>query len=707
MEISCTPLRVLILDDRADDVALLVHTLHRSGCSLDWQCVATEADYLVALNSSPEMILAKGSLSQLTASRAIQLLREKKLDIPFFIMMDSDSEEAVTECLKRGATDCFLKEQLSRLGLTVRRMLDEKRMREETRQATETLQLSGADFRSAFDYSMIGMALISQDGRWLHVNKALSEMIGYPTSELLSLTIQAILHPEDVSMTLAAIDALTSGQLASCLLETRYLHKSGVACWASTNLSTVRNTQGDPLYLMVQVQEIGARQPAEKTLPQTMDARTELLNRRLFLDRLQRVRQRMKRGEAAQFAVLSLDLDHFQLIDNSFGRMSGDQLLLTLATRLETLVGSGGVVAHVGEDEFAILLEDYVAADDVLHFAEQASREIAGPFSVNGHEIFPTASIGIAFCMNEHQQAEEVLRNATIAMQCAKTQGRARPAVYTPEMHTSMVNRLQLETDLRWALKRQEFRLHYQPFFSLATGQLRGFEALLRWQHPARGLLSPGEFLSVAEATGLILPIGWWVLEEAGRQLQDWRERFVFPPAFTVSINLASGQFAHPELLPRLDCLLQESSATDLASHLQFEITEHTLMDHLAVTADQLAHLRNRGIRIALDDFGTGYSSLSYLHRLPIDTLKIDRSFVSRLGADDKSTVVVTAMVTLAHSLGIDVVAEGVETVEQRDRLRELRCEYGQGYYFSRPLTSQAAETLLSSKPHWTLRAAA
>ncbi|MGE0679570.1 MAG: EAL domain-containing protein [Candidatus Binatia bacterium] len=707
MKISYAPLRILILEERTADTELMVSALRCADFTFDWRRVDTEADYIAALDSFPAIIIADGSLSQLPAVRALQLLQEQKLDIPFFVVTGSDSEETINEWNKQGATGYLLKSQLACLEPVLHRIREERRVREETWQGDEALSFSGADFQNAFDGVEIGLAFVSQEGRWLHVNKALCEAIGYPASQLSALTIQAIVHPEDASMTLAAIDTLISGQLSSCLLETRYLHKNGSELWASTNFSVVRDAQGHPRYLMVQVQDMGARQQTKKIPHQLVSTRTGLLTHKLFLDRLQRLLSEVKRGEARQFSVLSVSLDHFQLITDSLGHAISDQVLMTLGSRLATVVGSAGAVTHLGADEFAILLEDCTASDDTIRLAERLCQEVAGPFSVNGHEAFLTISIGIAFYTNEYQQSEEVLQDAAIARHCAKAQGQAHAEIFTPAMRTRTVNRLQLETDLRRAIKRQEFRLHYQPFFSLATGQLHGFEALLRWQHPTRGLLSPGEFLSVAEETGLILPIGWWVLEEACRQIEDWRSRCVVPPAFTVNINLASSQFAHPELLPRLDRILQESSFPDFATNLQFEITEHTLIDHLTVTTDQLALLQARGVRIALDDFGTGYSSLSYLHRLPIDTLKIDRSFVSQLGGDDKSAAVISTMVTLAHTLGIDVVAEGIETTEQRAQVRELRCEYGQGYYFSKPLTAGTAETLLSARPHQVLRAAA
>lgn len=447
--------------------------------------------------------------------------------------------------------------------------------------------------------------------------------------------------------------------------------------------------------------EITSRQRAEKQLMHNAfhDALTGLPNRAFFMDRLERVVAYGKRHEDYLFAVLFLDLDRFKVINDSLGHLFGDQLLLGIARRLKTCLRPTDTVARLGGDEFTILLEDIEDVSDAIRVADRLQAELTLPFDLDGQSVFTSASIGIALSVTGYNQPEELLRDADIAMYRAKALGKARYEIFNTEMHARAVARLQLETDLRLAVQRQEFRLQYQPIVSLETGIITGFEALVRWQHPQHGLIYPDEFIPVAEEAGLIIPIDRWVLREACRQTRIWQEQFPKNLPFTISVNLCRNQFAQSDLIKHIHQILEE---TDLdASSLRLEITEKVLMENGDSAIAILSQLRNIGIKLYIDDFGTGYSSLGRLHHFPINVLKIDRSFVSRIGVAQGNLEIAETIVTLAQKLGVDVIAEGVETVEQLVQLRRLKCEYGQGHFFSGPLDSPTAEALIMASPQW------
>jgi EAL domain-containing protein (putative c-di-GMP-specific phosphodiesterase class I) len=374
--------------------------------------------------------------------------------------------------------------------------------------------------------------------------------------------------------------------------------------------------------------------------------------------------------------------------------MIGDQLLVGIARRLETCLRPGDTVARVGGDEFTILLEDMQEETEAISIAERIQKEISVPFNLNGREVFTTVSIGIAPSSLEYVQSDDILRDADTAMYRAKTLGKARHEVFDKAMHAVAMNLLQMETDLRRALERQEFFIQYQPIVALDNFNLRGFEALVRWQHPERGLISPMDFIPVAEDTGQILPIGQWALQEACRQMRRWQRRFPSDPPLFISVNLSSRQFTQPNLIEQVKEILDETKLDPRS--LKLEITESVVMENIDTATEMLKQLRALGVQLSIDDFGTGYSSLSYLHRFPIDTLKVDRSFVMRMVDNNENIEIVRTILMLAQNLGMDVVAEGVETKEQLALLRKLGCENGQGYFFSRPVSVGGAEKIIS-----------
>jgi diguanylate cyclase (GGDEF)-like protein len=421
------------------------------------------------------------------------------------------------------------------------------------------------------------------------------------------------------------------------------------------------------------------------------DALTNLPNRALLADHLKFSIERAKLQPDNLFALLFFDLDRFKNVNDSLGHVAGDQLLVAIARRLEECSRPTDTVARLGGDEFAILVDGIEDYDHAIRLAERAQQKMRQPFNLNGHEVYATASIGITLCTNDYDDPEDILRDADTAMYRAKENGRARHEVFDVVMHTSAVARLQLENDLRRGLEREEFHVYYQPIVCLETENIAGFEALVRWEHPQRGFISPADFISIAEETGLIVELGLSVLREACRQTYEWQS--LHQRSLIISVNLSSRQFTQPDLIEQISRILAD---TGLDPHnLKLEITESVVMENAETARKMLVQLRALGINLSIDDFGTGYSSLSYLHRFPLDTLKIDRSFISRMDAGDENAEIIRTILTLATNLGMDVVAEGLETEKQLAQLRDMKCGYGQGYLFSKPVNAEAARALI------------
>jgi diguanylate cyclase (GGDEF)-like protein/PAS domain S-box-containing protein len=558
---------------------------------------------------------------------------------------------------------------------------------EQAEKHVAALRESEERFRSAFDHAA-GMALVDADGRWVKVNRSLCDMLGYTQEQLLATNFQSITHADDLGPLLSSVSKLLTGNLNTHQMEQRYLHKKGHMVWVLLSITVVRETQSDTVNLIFQIQDITDRKRAEeRLLHEAMhDVLTGLPNRALFMDHLKLSVERGKRRDDRLFAVLFLDLDRFKIINDSLGHLVGDQLLVGIARRLETCLRPGDTVARLGGDEFTILLEDLNGASEAIEVAERLQKALARPFNLNGHEVFTTVSIGIALSATGYERPDDVLRDADTAMYRAKMLGKARHEVFDKTMHALAMNLLQMESDLRRAIERKEFFLQYQPIITLETGEVRGFEALVRWQHPERGLVTPDEFIEIAEETGLIIPIGQWVLEEACRQIHRWQEEFPQYPPLQISVNLSVKQFMNDDLLEHIKAALKETGVDPHS--LKLEITESMVMENVEAAIEMLQQMRALGIELSIDDFGTGYSSLSYLHRFPISTLKIDRSFVGRMSVNNENAEIVRTIIMLARSLKMDVVAEGVETVEQLAQLKALNCQYGQGYYFSKPLSA-------------------
>jgi diguanylate cyclase (GGDEF)-like protein len=459
----------------------------------------------------------------------------------------------------------------------------------------------------------------------------------------------------------------------------------------------VRDSESKAYRIAGSQTDVTARKLAEEQLLHDAfhDHLTGLANRALFIDRLDNNLKRRSRSPQYLFALLFLDLDRFKIVNDSLGHLAGDLLLKILAKRLEASIRAVDTVARFGGDEFAILLSDLREPADAIIVAERIQKGLQIPFPLDEHQVFTTASVGIVLGSPDYRHADEMLRDADTAMYRAKMRGKGSYELFNAEMLCSTRGVLQLENDLRNALRRREFCLHYQPIIYLQTGKIAGIEALIRWNHPERGLLAPGQFLAVAEDADLLVPIGWQTLEEGCGQLQTWRKAYPSLTELSVSINLSAKQFLCPDLVEKLEKILADTGLKPSA--LKLEITEGIVMQSVDSSMRILNQLRQKGIALYLDDFGTGYSALSYLHQFPISTLKTDRSFISRRGTNKENRAVLQAVVQMATQLGMDVVVEGVETPEQLADIMALDCKYGQGYLFSRPVDPATAERILTA----------
>jgi diguanylate cyclase (GGDEF)-like protein/PAS domain S-box-containing protein len=573
---------------------------------------------------------------------------------------------------------------------------------ETARQHAAAWQASEARFRSAFDYSGIGMAVTEAGGRCLQVNRMLCRMIGYTPAELAELNFRALLDAADWASYAKQVYLLLEGKAPTFQMELRCRHKLGHPIHMRCSVSLAREVGVKTPRLIVQAQDITEYQRAKDMMAHDAfhDALTGLANRALFMHRLREAIDAAGRGEEQPFAILFLDVDRFKIINDSLGHSVGDQLIVSVARRLEQALRPGDTVSRLGGDEFVLSLRNITDVSHAIDMAEHLRMELAQPFNLNGQEVFITVSVGIAHSSIGYHKAEDMLRDADTASYRAKQRGTSRHEVFDKTMHTNTLSLLQMETDLRRAVERREFVLHYQPIVALETGRLRGFEALVRWEHPEKGMISPAIFIPIAEETGLIVQIGQWVLEEACRQLRRWQEHYPNSQAMQMSVNLSGKQFVQPNLIGNIREVLRKTGVDP--SNLKLELTESVVMDNVEVAISTLKQIRAIGVDLSVDDFGTGYSSLSYLHKFPVTTLKIDRSFVMDMKKDENKEIVRT-IVMLAHTLGMDVIAEGIETPEQMAQLRALHTKYGQGYHFSKPLPSLEATKVVAEDRQWAV----
>jgi PAS domain S-box-containing protein len=558
------------------------------------------------------------------------------------------------------------------------------------------------------------IAVINRKGTRLYNSPAYQKVLGYTPEELAASSSIEQVHPDDRARLIEASEkAYLTGRGER--LEYRIRHKDGSWRVLESTSNTISGKTGDAEGLVIVNRDITDRKRAESLLERHAfyDELTQLPNRALFLDRLQRAIALSQRRSDFRFAVLFIDIDEFKVFNDSLGQSAGDDLLVEVARRLKQGLSdhdafcgiraakngqaptSESTLARPGGDEFLVLAEDVRDPSDAIRISELIKERLAQPFEIKGNEIVVSASIGIAFSTDTSTQASDVLRDAEIAMYRAKQEGKACCEVFDSAMHSDAIKRLRLEADLRKALQLNEFRVHYQALVSLETNQIVGFEALSRWQRP-QGLVMPGEFIQVADETGIILPLNRKLLREACKQLRLWSRLFPVPLPLVISANITAKQFVQPDLATQIGEILEQTGTDPSCIHL--EITENVAMADVDRSAVILSELKALGVRLSIDDFGTGYSSLCRLQKFPVDVMKIDRAFVSEMDHDSETHEIVRIIVMLGKNLGMKVVAEGIERPEQIALLKEMGCELGQGYLFSKPVDAASTEQLLKSQ---------
>lgn len=561
----------------------------------------------------------------------------------------------------------------------------------ERRRMEKLLRESEERFHSAFDLASIGMALIAVDGCFLQVNHSLSDIFGYSKTELLQENLQLLTHADNTENALALrLRQLLADELPSFQMELECFHKIvGKIVWTLFSASLVRNSYGEPQYFIVQIQDVTNRKFAEQQLLYLAnhDPLTGLLNREQFHNRLTQALAAVQRYDT-KLALMFLDLDRFKLINDTLGHRLGDLLLQSVSDRLRTSVRAQDILARLGGDEFIILLSDINQIDDAARVAEKTIDMLAQPFRLEGNDIVVTASIGISVYPDDGKDSHTLLMNADAAMYLAKERGKNNYQFYTLAMTERSLERMTIERGLRQALANNELRIHYQPQIDLVKGLATSVEALVRWQHPEWGLVYPDRFIGVAEETGLIVPIGAWVLRNACLQAKDWHDND--GPFSSVAVNLSPRQFLANNLYQTVKQTLEETGLNPAA--LELEITESAVMQDPENTLQVLQQLRQLGVKLSIDDFGTGYSSLTYLRQFPVQSVKIDQSFVTNIQNDEGCRTLVSAIIALTHELKLNVVAEGVETEEQLSFLRKQHCDLLQGFMFSKPETSETLE---------------
>jgi diguanylate cyclase (GGDEF)-like protein/PAS domain S-box-containing protein len=577
---------------------------------------------------------------------------------------------------------------------TISNRLDDPDVRGIVGNLHDITELREADerFRSAFENAPIGMAITEPDGRIIKANPAIGEIVGRRPEDLVGTDVVALTHPDDRESTKSEMQHLISSGTNGYHMEKRYLHSEGHEVWVSVSVSCVRDAEGRPEYMLGQVEDIHERRALRERLAYAAihDPLTGLPNRELFMDRLDVALRRADRG-GHELTVIFLDLDRFKLINDSLGHDAGDQVLCAVADRLSGVMRATDTLARFGGDEFTVLCEDVRDERDVLDLAERLIEAMSEPVELQVGEIFVSLSVGIALS-RPGETGGSILRNADIAMYRAKERGPSRVEVYREDDERHSVSRLRTSNELHHAIERDELELHYQPFVDLHNESLLGMEALIRWQHPTRGLLMPHEFVPLAEDSGTIVLLGAWVLNEACRQVARWHESRAISDLdnarMNISVNVSAVQLADPGF-PRQVARAIEVSGID-PDRLWLEITESTLMRDPDQVVEVLRRFRDLGIHIEIDDFGTGYSSLSYLQRFPVECLKIDRSFISELDERAESAAIVKAIIGLGDSLGMPVIAEGVERRSQVKILKDLGCSIAQGFLFGRPMPARA-----------------
>jgi len=687
---KATPIRVLLIEDSDIDVEFNLAALKAAGFEVSWELAKSEEDLRRALRGSPpEVVLSDFSIPGFDGMRALHLVRELAPGVPFIFVSGTIGEERAIEAIRQGATDYVLKDNMQRLGTVVRRALAEAAERERVR-ATEAERARLVEILEATT-DLVSMS--DPDGRVVYLNAAGRDLTGIAAPEVLSRSTREF-HPPWAQELIEREGEPTATRAGVWQGETAIVRSDGAEIPVSQVIIAHRTDDRRVRFFSTIARDIRDRKTYEARLEYlaNYDALTGLPNRTLLADRAaQAIAHARRAGRPA--ALLVLNLDRFKLVNDSSDVGAGDALLRMVSDRLRGIVREGDTVARLGADAFAILAADLVRADDALTVARKIQEGMRSPFVLEGRELHVTVSIGASVYPRDGDEFEILLRNADSAMHRVKAEGRNGFQFYAAVMTHEAADRVELENELRLALAKRELEVHFQPQVALADRRVVGVEALMRWLHKDRGWISPAQFIPIAEDSNLIHPLGEFALAQGCRQIKEWDNAGLAP--VRASVNVSARQFRSAGFVQAVDRALRAAELEP--SRLELELTEGVLVERQDEATVILEQLKAIGLQIAIDDFGMGYSSLSYLSRLPIDCLKIDRAFVQRVTEHGRDAVIAQAIISLAHALGLRVVAEGVETVEQSDFLLSHGCDEAQGYLFCRPLRADAIAPLVAS----------
>jgi diguanylate cyclase (GGDEF)-like protein/PAS domain S-box-containing protein len=702
--------RILVVDDEP----LILEGLTRLLATRDYEVAAAGGgcDALIAIGRQQfDVVLLDLGMPDLSGSEVLRFIADRSADTPVIVVSGDSTIDAAIRALRGGAADFVRKpyepeELLRRIDNTLTR----RRLEKENNHILQRLQQSEKWHRFLVNSSPDFIYTLDSEGRFTFVNERVESLLGYRTDELLGKHYSVVIHEDDLARAENVFNERRAGDRSARNIEIRLKCNAGMRrprpmngrCKSVELTATgMYDEEAGPFEQRFigsygVAKDITERKQAEETVHfQTYhDLLTGLPNRALFRDHLGLMLAQAKRTQKP-LAVLSLDLDHFKVINDSLGHTIGDELLLAVGARLRQCLREGDTLARLGGDEFAVLLPTLVSRSDVDHICRKIIQVLSKPVYVKGHEIYISVSIGACVAPEDGDMIDSLIRQAEIAMYQAKTQGRSRLQFWEAGMQAPYSERMQIEADLRRALARNEFVLFYQPQVDTVSGEVRGFEALVRWWHPQRGLLTPADFIPVAEESGVIVPLGDWVLREASAQLAEWK-RAGLPPV-RLSVNISARQLESPDFVDSVMRAVQVYALD--GRQMELEITESLLMRDFEANAIKLGRLSATGIRLAIDDFGTGYSSFKYLSRFPIHTLKIDQSFVQELEREENLSIV-NAMVAMGRGMNLNVVAEGVESEAQRQRLVQMQCPEIQGYYCGAPVSAHDATQLLGRRHH-------
>ena len=698
--------RILILEDVATDAELIERELRKANIAFTSQRVETKEDFATALTEfEPDIILSDYGLPQFSGLEALGLLKEKEISLPFILVTGSLSEEVAVLCMKEGADDYVLKASLKRLPSAVLNALTKREAEREKSSAMAALRESEERFQlvaRATNDAIWDWNIVANTVWW---SEGVQTLFGYEKGgvEVEAKWWQERLHPDDRSRITSSISAFIEGDAKFWSDEYRYRRADGSYALVIDRAFILRDGEGQAVRMIGSMMDITERRLAEERIDHlaNYDSLTGLPNRTLFEDRLPQALSLAQRNDQ-MLAVMFLDLDRFKTVNDTLGHTAGDQLLCGVAERLQGCLRGSDTVARFSGDGFALLLNQISRTGYAARIAQRAQNEaveiaqdilaaLKSPFNFNDRELYVTASIGIGVYPHDGVDAQALLKNAGAALSRVKEQGGNGYQFYATEMNAKALQQLTLENDLRRAIEREEFVLHYQPQVDINSGRILAVEALIRWQHPDLGFVSPADFIPLAESNGLIVAIGEWTLRTACAQAKRWHDDGL--SHVRMSVNLSARQFEQSDLLDMVARVLGETGLDP--GYLEFEITESAVMKNAERAIEIMRRLKEMRAQIAIDDFGSGYSSLSYLKRFPIDRLKIDQSFVREATTDSTDAAIIMAIVTLAQNLKLKVIAEGVETEEQLTLLRRLNCDEIQGYLFSKPIPPEALELLL------------